>query len=57
MKYYFIINPISGSCDKTEILTKEIKEAFLNNTIDEYEIYRALMEAGDMINYEEEEWK
>ena len=26
-----------------------------NINIDEYEIYRALMEAGDMINYEEEE--
>ena len=39
MKYYFIINPISGSSDKTEILTKEIKEVFLDNKNDEYEIY------------------
>ena len=39
MKYYFIINPISGSCDRTEILTKEINEVFLDNKTDEYEIY------------------
>lgn len=39
MKYYFVINPISGSFDKTEILTKEITEAFDGNNIDEYEIY------------------
>ncbi len=39
MKYYFIINPISGSSDKTEILTEEIKEVFLENKNDEYEIY------------------
>ena len=39
MKYYFIINPISGSFDKTNILTKEIEEAFEGNNQDEYEIY------------------
>lgn len=39
MKYYFIINPISGSNDKTELLTKEINEAFLDNVTDEFEIY------------------
>lgn len=39
MKYYFIINPISGSFDRTAILTKEIEEVFKDNNHDQYEIY------------------
>ncbi|MBQ8292298.1 MAG: YegS/Rv2252/BmrU family lipid kinase [Bacilli bacterium] len=39
MKYYFIINPVAGSSNKTEILTEEIKKAFSNRPNDEYIIY------------------
>lgn len=39
MKYYFIMNPATGSSDKTKILSEEVQEVFKNRPNDEYEIY------------------
>lgn len=39
MKYYFIMNPATGSSDKTKILSEEVMDVFKNRPNDEYEIY------------------
>ena len=39
MKYYFIMNPVTGSSDKTAILTKEVETAFKKYPMHQYEIY------------------
>lgn len=39
MKYYFIMNPVTGSSDKTLILSEEVRNIFKNRPNDEYEIY------------------
>ena len=39
MKYYFIINPVSGPKNQVDTLTKEIKEVFSKYPNHEYEIY------------------
>lgn len=39
MKYYFIINPVSGPRNQVASLTEEITKAFEKNSLHEYEIY------------------
>lgn len=39
MKYYFIMNPVTGTADRTEELSQEVKEAFSQYPDLEYEIY------------------
>lgn len=46
MKYYFIINPVSGPRNQVASLTEEIKKVFENNPLHEYEIY-ATTYSGD----------
>ncbi len=50
MKYYFIMNPVTGSSDKTAILTEEVKEAFQGNISDQYIIYKTTA-PGDAERY------
>ncbi len=56
MKYYFIMNPVTGSSDKTKILTEEVKKAFLGNFVDQYEIYITKCH-GDAEQYVKEQSK
>lgn len=39
MKYYFIINPVSGPSNQTKVLTEEITKAFEKKPEHEFEIY------------------
>lgn len=39
MKYYFIMNPATGTSDKTELLAKEVETTFKQYPLHQYEIY------------------